>query len=98
MSWIPLESNPEVWTQFAQKIGLSSSFQFVDVWSLESSDIKALKAKGFIVVACLVLTIKANNLYKGQPVVIYAKKDGKLRKTKMDKLFANLQIDSTFFF
>lgn len=38
-SVIPLESNPEIFTQFAHKLGLSQSFVFHDVYSLTNKDL-----------------------------------------------------------
>ena len=33
--WIPLESNPEVFTKYAHELGLPEQFGFVDVFSLD---------------------------------------------------------------
>lgn len=38
-SVIPLESNPEIFTQFAHKLGLSQSFIFHDVYSITDKDL-----------------------------------------------------------
>jgi len=38
-SVIPLESNPEIFTKFAHKLGLSQSFIFHDVYSLTDSEL-----------------------------------------------------------
>ncbi|KAH3674786.1 hypothetical protein WICMUC_002989 [Wickerhamomyces mucosus] len=39
---IPLESNPEVFTQFAHFLGLSPSYQYNDVFSINEPDLLAL--------------------------------------------------------
>ena len=33
--WIPIESNPQVFTQYAHEIGFPALFEFQDVYSLE---------------------------------------------------------------
>ena len=38
-SFIPLESDPEIFTDLMHDLGASSNLQFVDVWSLEDDDI-----------------------------------------------------------
>lgn len=38
-SVIPLESNPEVFTQFAHNLGLDESHEFVDIYSLTDPDL-----------------------------------------------------------
>ena len=38
-SFIPLESDPEIFTDLMHDLGTSSNLQFVDVWSLEDDDI-----------------------------------------------------------
>lgn len=38
-AFVPLESNPEVFTQLAQAYGLPSSYEFVDVYSIDDPDL-----------------------------------------------------------
>ena len=38
-SFIPLESDPEIFTELMHDLGASSNLQFIDVWSLEDDDI-----------------------------------------------------------
>ena len=33
--WLPLESNPDVFTSFARKVGLPEPWQFVDIFGLD---------------------------------------------------------------
>ena len=40
--WTPIESNPEVFTELAQSIGLSKSLAFEDIWGLDSDSIALL--------------------------------------------------------
>ena len=34
--WTPIESNPEVFTQLAQNLGLAKSLTFQDIWTLDA--------------------------------------------------------------
>ncbi len=34
-SWIPLESNPEVWNEYAVKLGVPADYEFHDVFGLD---------------------------------------------------------------
>jgi ubiquitin carboxyl-terminal hydrolase L3 len=44
-TWIPLESNPEVLTEFAGKLGLDSTkWQFSDVFGLDPVRLRRLAA------------------------------------------------------
>lgn len=36
---VPLESNPEIFTKFAQKLGLSPLLEFLDIYSLDDPDL-----------------------------------------------------------
>ena len=40
--WIPIESNPEIFTKLAQDIGLSKSLAFEDIWGLDPDSIALL--------------------------------------------------------
>ena len=40
--WIPLESNPTVWNEYAMQLGMTNDYEFVDVWSLDSACIDFL--------------------------------------------------------
>ena len=33
--FVPLESDPEIFTELMHDLGVSSSFKFIDIWSLE---------------------------------------------------------------
>lgn len=33
--WVPLEANPEVLDEYAQKLGVSGPLKFTDVWGLD---------------------------------------------------------------
>lgn len=39
-AWVGLESNPEVMTQYAAKLGVDSSWGFTDCWGLDSEALK----------------------------------------------------------
>ncbi|KAI9004223.1 hypothetical protein BC832DRAFT_78714 [Gaertneriomyces semiglobifer] len=34
-AWVPLESNPQVLNEYAERLGVSSSWSFTDVWGLD---------------------------------------------------------------
>lgn len=38
-SYIPLESDPKIFTELMHDLGASSDLQFIDIWSLEDDDI-----------------------------------------------------------
>ncbi|KAL8784587.1 MAG: hypothetical protein Q9195_008988 [Heterodermia aff. obscurata] len=40
--WTPIESNPEIFTELAQNIGLSKSLVFEDIWGLDPDSIALL--------------------------------------------------------
>jgi ubiquitin carboxyl-terminal hydrolase L3 len=37
--WLPLESNPEMLTQFLRSLGVKSPCRFVDIWSFDEDTI-----------------------------------------------------------
>jgi len=43
-SWVGLESNPAVMTQYAQKLGVSDRWSFSDCWGLDSDALKHVPA------------------------------------------------------
>ena len=43
-SWVGLESNPAVMTQYAQKLGVSDRWSFSDCWGLDSEALKHVPA------------------------------------------------------
>mmetsp|Transcript_9565 Transcript_9565/g.23187 ORF Transcript_9565/g.23187 Transcript_9565/m.23187 type:complete len:286 (-) Transcript_9565:227-1084(-) len=47
-AWLPLESNPEILNDFAQRVGLSSDFEFVDYYGPGSIDPDRHTAKAFL--------------------------------------------------
>ena len=51
-SWVGLESNPAVMTQYAQKLGVSDRWSFSDCWGLDSD---ALKHEPAPCVGCIFL-------------------------------------------
>ena len=34
-NYVPLESDPEIFTELMRDLGVSSAFKFIDIWSLE---------------------------------------------------------------
>ena len=43
-SWVGLESNPVVMTQYAQKLGVSERWAFSDCWGLDAEALKHVPA------------------------------------------------------
>lgn len=60
--YIPLESDPEIFTCLMHKIGVNASLKFVDVWSLEQDEIQSLPGP----VQALILIMPACPAYEEQ--------------------------------
>ena len=61
-SYIPLESDPEIFTGLMHDLGASSALQFTDIWSLEDDDL------GFIPrpILALILILPPCPIYEDQ--------------------------------
>ncbi|RJE21392.1 hypothetical protein PHISCL_06262 [Aspergillus sclerotialis] len=71
--YIPLESDPEIFTYLMHKLGVNTSLKFVDIWSLEEDEIHCLP--GPVQALILILPdypayeeqrVKCQNLEKGE--------------------------------
>lgn len=62
-SVIPLESNPEVFTQFAHKLGLDESHEFVDIYSLTDPDLLGFVPRP---VKALILLFPLNEVFESE--------------------------------
>lgn len=60
-SVVPLESNPEVFTQFAHSLGLEKSHEFVDIYSLTDPDLLGFVSRP---VKALILLFPLNELFE----------------------------------
>ncbi|SCU93053.1 LADA_0G01090g1_1 [Lachancea dasiensis] len=60
-SVVPLESNPEVFTQFAHQLGLSTRYAFHDIYSLTEPDLMAFLPRPM---AAIVLLFPLNDLFE----------------------------------
>ena len=61
--YIPLESNPEIFTQLIHNLGVSKSLAFVDVLSLEDPDLLAFVPRP---VLALILVFPTSPVYEKQ--------------------------------
>ena len=52
-SFIPLESDPEIFTELMHDLGASSNLQFIDVWSLAEDDIGFIPRPVFALILIL---------------------------------------------
>ena len=60
-SVVPLESNPEVFTQFAQGLGLTPSYSFHDIYSLTEPDLMAFLPRPM---KAIILLFPINEVYE----------------------------------
>jgi ubiquitin carboxyl-terminal hydrolase L3 len=68
--YIPLESDPEIFTCLMHKVGVNAPLKFVDVWSLERDEIQCLPSP----VQALILIMPACPAYEEQRVKIQSLK------------------------
>ena len=61
-SWIPIESNPQLFTSLAQNLGLSPSLAFQDIWTLDADSTSFLTRP----VYALVLVFPTDEDYEGR--------------------------------
>lgn len=61
-TYIPLESDPEIFTSLIHKIGVSSNLEFVDIFSLDESDLTLVPHPVF----ALILAFPDTDLYHKQ--------------------------------
>lgn len=62
-SYIPLECNPELFTQLIHKIGVSTSLAFYDVLSIDDSDLLAFLPRPAL---ALILVFPTSSVYEEQ--------------------------------
>ena len=73
--WLPLESNPEVFTQFAHSVGLPSDWGWHDVYGLEfaeNSDIRFCENYSFIIQYYSFVSLIARRLRTSCPLALAA--------------------------
>jgi ubiquitin carboxyl-terminal hydrolase L3 len=60
-SWAPLESNPDVVTSFAKKLGLDESLSYIDIYSTEEWALDMIPKPVYAVSSSLLLLLLSSS-------------------------------------
>jgi ubiquitin carboxyl-terminal hydrolase L3 len=66
--FIPLESDPEVFTNLIHDLGIPSSFKFIDILSLEADQLQNVRSENDNTIEALILAIPDCQAYTEQTV------------------------------